>query len=130
MEIQTIHIAVCLDKDFVMPTGVMMYSACVNNQDVDIVFHVLIDESVTEEEQRDLKETINMFQGKKMLFYPTNCLSAIDFPLFSFTPLTTAPIIPVFPPPNTKLWPLLAIWHPNSYPFSLKLLLMFLLPAP
>ena len=82
MEIQTIHIAVCLDKDFVMPTGVMMYSACVNNQDVDIVFHVLIDESVTEEEQRDLKETINMFQGKRMLFYPTNCLSAIDFPLF------------------------------------------------
>ncbi len=81
MEKVKIHIAVCPDKDYIMPTGVMMYSACVNNQDVDIDFHVLIDKSVTEEGQQNLKETINMFQGKRALFYSTNSLSTIDFPL-------------------------------------------------
>ena len=57
---EKIHIAVCLDNGYVMPTGVLMYSACVNNQDVDIDFHVLIDESVNEEEQKDLKDTISI----------------------------------------------------------------------
>ena len=81
MEKVKIHITVCPDKDYIMPTGVMMYSVCVNNPDVDIDFHVLIDKSVTEEGQQDLKETINMFQGKRALFYSTNSLSTIDFPL-------------------------------------------------
>ena len=35
------------DKWYVMPTGVMMYSVCVNNPDVEIVFHVIHDDSVT-----------------------------------------------------------------------------------
>lgn len=74
------HIAVCLDKDFVMPTGVMMYSVCVNNPDVDIDFHILIDESVTDKEQRDLKDTINKFQDKRTFFYFAQSLPRIDFP--------------------------------------------------
>ena len=36
-------IVACTDKWFVMPTGVMMYSVCVNNPDMDIVFHVITD---------------------------------------------------------------------------------------
>lgn len=81
MEKEKIHIAVCLDKGFIMPTGVMMYSACVNNQDVDIVFHVLIDESVTEKDRQDLLDTVNMFYGVSVLFYAVNSLSASRFPL-------------------------------------------------
>ena len=76
-----IDIAVCLDKGFVMPTGVMMYSVCVNNQDVDIDFHVLIDESVTDEDQQDLKDIANKFSGKKVHYYTIERQSSISFPL-------------------------------------------------
>jgi len=78
---ENIHIAVCLDKGYVMPIGVMMYSACVNNQDVDIDFHVLIDESVSEKDQQDLRETINKFEGKRVLFYSVSSVKTIGFPL-------------------------------------------------
>ena len=76
-----VHIAVCLDNEYVMPTGVLMYSACVNNQDVDIDFHVLIDESVNEEEQKDLKDTISRFHGKRAIFYALKSMTALSFPL-------------------------------------------------
>jgi len=76
-----IDIAVCLDKGFVMPTGVMMYSVCVNNQDVDIDFHVLIDESVTDEDRQDLKDIANKFSGKRVYYYTIKRQSAISFPL-------------------------------------------------
>ena len=78
---EKIHIAVCLDKGFVMPTGVMMYSVCVNNQDADIDFHVLIDDSVTEEDQQDLKDIANKFSGKRVHYYTIDRQSAISFPL-------------------------------------------------
>jgi lipopolysaccharide biosynthesis glycosyltransferase len=78
---EKIHIAVCLDKGYVMPTGVMMYSVCVNNQDVDIDFHMLIDDCMTENEQQDLKDTVTRFQGKRCLFYSVKSLSAIHFPI-------------------------------------------------
>ena len=85
-----IHIAVCLDKGYVMPTGVMMHSICVNNQDVDIDFHVLIDESVTEEGQQDLREVLVKFQGKRVLFYSVRSMSALNFPLVNYNHLTRA----------------------------------------
>lgn len=78
---EKIHISVCLDKGYVMPTGVMMYSACVNNQDVDIDFHVLIDESVNANDQQDLKEVAEKFQGKRVLFYSLKSATTISFPL-------------------------------------------------
>lgn len=81
MEKEKINIAVCLDKDYVMPTGVMLYSVCVNNQDVDIDFHILIDIGVTEDNQQDLKNIVNQFQGKRVLFYSGKDLSTIQFPI-------------------------------------------------
>jgi len=81
MEKEKIHITVCLDKGFVMPTGVMMYSVCVNNIDVDIDFHILIDESVTEKDQQDLKDTIYNYHGKRIIFYSVKNNSVLSFPL-------------------------------------------------
>lgn len=78
---EKIHIAVCLDKGYVMPTGVLMYSTCVNNQDADIDFHVLIDESVNVKDQHDLKEVVDKFQGKRVLFYSLKSMTALSFPL-------------------------------------------------
>lgn len=80
---EKIQIAVCLDKGFIMPTGVMLYSVCVNNQDVDIDFHVLIDESVTGKALQDLKDTVSAFPGKRVLLYAVKSISAFNFPLFN-----------------------------------------------
>lgn len=52
----TIEIAACTDHRFIMQIGVMMHSVCRNNQDQDLRFHVIIDESVTEEDKADLKD--------------------------------------------------------------------------
>lgn len=73
-------IVACTDKWFVMPTGVMMYSVCVNNPDVDIVFHVIHDDSVTDLEKKDLEETTSSFSGKSILFY------AVDISVFPSFP--------------------------------------------
>ena len=78
---EKIHIAVCLDNGYVMPTGVLMYSVCVNNQDVDIDFHVLIDESVNAKDQQDLKGVVDKIHGKRALFYSIKSMTALSFPL-------------------------------------------------
>lgn len=66
----TMHIVAATDNRFVMPTGVMMYSVCVNNPDVDIMFHVMVDESVTQQNKDDLKEnTEDASRQAKVKFY-------------------------------------------------------------
>lgn len=78
---EKLHIAVCLDSGYVMPTGVMMYSVCVNNPEVDIDFHVLVDESVTKIDQQDLIDTVQSFHGKRVLFYSVKSIITQRFPL-------------------------------------------------
>ena len=73
-------IVACTDKWFVMPTGVMMYSVCVNNPDVDIVFHIIIDDSVTGKGMRDLVETVTVFEGKSIAFYHVDVTKFPSFP--------------------------------------------------
>lgn len=72
-------IVACTDKWFVMPTGVMMYSVCVNNPDVNIVFHVIHDDSVISKDRRHLEETITVFEGKSITFYH---IDVTKFPCF------------------------------------------------
>lgn len=60
---EKINITVCLDKGFIMPTGVMMYSICSNNQDVDIAFYVVIDDSVTRKDKYNLKDNLKRFEN-------------------------------------------------------------------
>lgn len=52
MEKERIDIVACAHKWYVMPTGVMMLSVCMNNPDVDIVFHIVTDVSVTVKDPR------------------------------------------------------------------------------
>lgn len=73
-------IVACLDKGFVMPTGVMMYSVCVNNQDTEIMFHLVVDESVTDADRNDLKRTVESFEGKKVTFYTVNSRNFQEMP--------------------------------------------------
>ena len=63
------EIVTCTDKWCVMPTGVMMTSVCVNNPDVEIVFHLIHDDSVSERDRNDLTETVTRFDGKSIVFH-------------------------------------------------------------
>lgn len=62
-------IVACTDNHFIMPTGVMMYSVCVNNAEEPITFHIVIDEKVTNSQKEDLQTTIQCFHNKAIAFY-------------------------------------------------------------
>lgn len=67
-----IDIVACTDRWFVMPTGVMMVSVCENNPETDIVFHIIVDENVRAEDQQDLKDVVDRYVGKSVVFYKAN----------------------------------------------------------
>ena len=74
------EIVVCLDKWYVVPTGVLMYSVCANNQDADITFHVLVDESVNQKAKSDLRDTVEGFANKQVIFYNIDSHLIDSFP--------------------------------------------------
>ena len=65
-----------------MPTGVMMYSACVNNADTDIVFHIITG-GVEAEGKEKLIKTIRPFKNKSVIFYDAKELDTSDFPIMN-----------------------------------------------
>ena len=65
-------IVACTDNRFVMPTGVMMQSVCVNNPEVYIVFHVIVDETVSIEDRHDMEGVVSSLDGKSVMFYAVN----------------------------------------------------------
>lgn len=73
-------IAACTDKRFIMPTGVMMFSVCKNNPDVDVIFHIIIDDDVTSKDKRELEETIREFRNTTVCFYDANYAVLSSFP--------------------------------------------------
>lgn len=73
-------IAACIDKGYVMQTGVMAYSVCVNNPDVDTTFHIICDESVSDTDKNDLSETICGFPNKHAVFYSIDSHITDSFP--------------------------------------------------
>ena len=60
-----------------MPCGVMLYSICQNNQDIDITFHIIIDESVNPTMQKALGNTIFPESSQKVQYYKVNGTIAI-----------------------------------------------------
>ncbi len=53
-----IHILLSTDKNYIMPSAVMMKSVSVNNAHEDITFHILIDESVNDEQKKQLTHVL------------------------------------------------------------------------
>ena len=62
---EPIEIVLCTDHRYIMPAGVMMYSVCKNNKDGGVRFHVIVDESVTEEDRADLRDVA----GRSAVFF-------------------------------------------------------------
>lgn len=93
METTKIDIAACTDKWYIMPTGVMMTSVCVNNPDVEIIFHIIHDDSVSDKDRADLEDTIARYKGKSIVFYAVDVTRFPSFPAVNksgigFTPAT------------------------------------------
>lgn len=57
----------CTDNNFVMPCGVMLKSLCVNNQADSIHIYIVIDASVTEENQNKIRNVVE--EGEKGLHH-------------------------------------------------------------
>jgi lipopolysaccharide biosynthesis glycosyltransferase len=74
------EIVACFNHGFVMPTGVMMYSLCKNNSDTEVNFHLMVDESVSEEDRNDLLNTVSVFRDKKIIFYTMDSQSFEGLP--------------------------------------------------
>lgn len=72
-------IIVCTDNNFIMPTGIMLYSVCVNNKESDITFHVIIDNVSTDNKQK-LQETVMAYKGKNIVFYDIDKIDISDIP--------------------------------------------------
>ena len=87
---QKMHIVACFDHGFVMPTGVMIYSVCVNNPDVDIDFHLVVDESVTEKDRQGLMSTVSRFSGKQVILYETSSQQYNNLPFYNNDRMTRA----------------------------------------
>lgn len=68
---QIMDIVACTDTNYVMPCGVMLYSVCKNNKDLAITFHIIIDQSIDEEQKESLKNIIIHFKHSKksIVFY-------------------------------------------------------------
>lgn len=72
MNRKKIEIVACTDKHFVMTTGVMIQSVCINNPEIDITFHIVFDDDVTSNDKQDLISVTDSFEGKFIRFYPAS----------------------------------------------------------
>ena len=70
---EPIQIVACTDTNYVMPCGVMFHSICKNNSDEEIIFYVIIDGSVTEENKNSLQKVVSGYMVRKeLIFYQIN----------------------------------------------------------
>ena len=79
MKEEVIDVVACTDNNYIMPTGVMMYSVCCNNRDVDIVFHIITG-GIGKEGKEKLNKTIMPFINKKISYYDAKQLDTSIFP--------------------------------------------------
>ncbi len=63
----TIHIAFCFDQGYVIPTGVAMYSICVNTPG-PVCFHALVSSDVPDE-AKQMMESMAISHGKEIDFH-------------------------------------------------------------
>lgn len=68
-----------LDNNYVMPTGIMICSLCENNQDEDVVFHIL-SADISEENKGHLKNLVFRYHHQ-IVFYYINDDNFADFPI-------------------------------------------------
>ncbi len=63
------HILCSTDQNYIMPTGVMMKSVSINNKDEVIRFHIIIDDSVSEQQKAQLEKVVEANNKHSVIFY-------------------------------------------------------------
>lgn len=74
-----LQIVCATDHNYVMPAGIMMTSVSYNNQTAEIIFNVLIDNSVTDEDKEKLFKTMKC-EKHSINFYFIDNSKFLDFP--------------------------------------------------
>ena len=73
-------IVICTDNNYVMPSGVLFCSICENNRQENITFHVIADQSFSDENRRALLSIV-MKYDKKICFYQIDPNIFTSFPV-------------------------------------------------
>lgn len=73
-------IVICTDNNYVMPSGVLFCSICENNREEEITFHVIADNSFSENSRQALLNIINKYH-KEIYFYPIDSKIFASFPV-------------------------------------------------
>lgn len=73
-------IVICTDNNYVMPSGVLFCSICENNRQENITFHVIADQSFSDENRRALLNIIKKYK-KKICFYSIDSSILASFPI-------------------------------------------------
>lgn len=74
------NIVVCTDHKYIMPCGVLLYSLCKNNSKNKIVFNLIIDESVTENDRENFSNVKKDFQNVELVYYQIDGTIFDNFP--------------------------------------------------
>lgn len=80
-----IHIVCSTDANYIMPTGVMIKSVCMSNRDESINFHVIVDESVSGWQRKQLEEVVEGHDRHHVLFHLVDGKLFSDFPQLGIT---------------------------------------------
>jgi len=76
-------IVTCSDNRYILPMGVMMYSLCKSNPDTDIVFHIIVDGTVSPGQKQNLEDNIQTFRNIRISFYTVDETALSAFPNIS-----------------------------------------------
>lgn len=55
------NIVICVDHRFVMQCGILAYSTCVNNKDRVINFYIMIDDTFTDDDRKEIIKIVSQF---------------------------------------------------------------------
>lgn len=74
------HIAFCLDNNYVQYCSVVIASIIYNNQNEKITFHLLSD-NITNENKQKLQGWLSSYKNKSVIFYRVDISTFKDFPI-------------------------------------------------
>lgn len=68
------NILICLNHNYVMPYGIMLFSLCANNRDVAIHLYVITDQSFDQEDKKTLEDIVVTYNKNNSIdvFYVTD----------------------------------------------------------
>ena len=69
------------DTNYILPIGVLMTSICVNNENTDLTFHILIDESVTEKQKQQLEGVVAGNNKHHIEYYMMDASRFVNLPM-------------------------------------------------